>query len=271
MELRRAGEDDIDGIATARVSNGAAHDDSGADPGYCRHLIADGHLWVAHDGRQVVGFAGAVDVGGARLLSDLYVHRDAHGRGIGKTLLGAVMAGAVERLTFASNDPAALPLYARAGMPAWWPLLSMHGPVERLPSAAATVRDIVVGEAAAWEQARSGHGREATYRYWAGRSQSHTFAVERDGATMAVAAVRASASSARVEHLAAQPLDALDALAAIGAVVGCPSLHVYVPGCRSLAAELMDRGFAIEDTQIYMSSSLGAVPDVVQVVHPGLG
>jgi hypothetical protein len=46
---------------------------------------------------------------------------------------------------------------------------------------------------------------------------------------------------------------------------------VYVPGCRPLAAELMERGFVIEDTQIYMSSSLGAVPEVVQVVHPGLG
>jgi hypothetical protein len=33
----------------------------------------------------------------------------------------------------------------------------------------------------------------------------------------------------------------------------------------------MDRGFVIEDTQMYMSSSLVAVPELLQVVHPGLG
>jgi hypothetical protein len=156
-------------------------------------------------------------------------------------------------------------------MPAWWPLLSMHGAADRLSTAAATVRDLTVDDAAQWELERSGHDRTATHRYWAARSQSHTFAVDRDGSTVAVAAVRAAASSARVEHLAADPLDALDALAAIVSAVGCPTLHVYVPGCRPLAAALMDRGFVIEDTQVYMSSSLAAVPDVLQVVHPGLG
>jgi GNAT superfamily N-acetyltransferase len=271
MHVRPATDEDIDGIAVARLSNGAAHDDSGADPAYCRHLIADGHLVVAVGADGVLGFGGAVDVGGARLLSDLYVHRDAHGRGIGRVLLDAVMAGSSSRFTFASNDPAALPLYARAGMLAWWPLLSMHGAIDRLDAAGAIVRDIPVGLAGEWELEATGQNRTATYRYWAARSQSHTFSIERADRQIAVAAVRASASSARVEHLAAAEDDALSALGAVAAALGFPSLHVYVPGCRPLAASLMDLGFVIDDTQVFMSSSFGAVPELLQVLHPGLG
>jgi GNAT superfamily N-acetyltransferase len=271
MHVRPATEEDLDGIAAARLSNGAAHDDSGADPAYCRHLITDGHLFVAVDGRAVSGFGGAVDVGGARLLSDLYVHRSAHGRGIGRALLEAVMSGAAHRFTFASNDPAALPLYARAGMLAWWPLLSMHGSVDRLHAAGAVVRDISVEVAGDLERAWTAQDRAPTYRYWAARTQSHTFSIECDGRQIAVAAVRASASSARVEHLAAPDGDALDALGAIAVAIGCPSLHVYVPGSRLLAASLMGRGFVIDDTSLFMSTSLGAVPELLQVVHPGLG
>jgi GNAT superfamily N-acetyltransferase len=271
MHVRPATDDDIDGIAGVRLSNGAAHDDSGADPAYCRHLIADGRCFVALDGRSVAGFGGAVDVGGARLLSDLYVHPSAHGRGVGRALLEAVFAGATDRFTFASNDPAALPLYARAGMLAWWPLLSMRGPAARLDAADAAVREVTVGEAGDLERGLTGHDRTATYRYWAARSQSHTFAVEREGQVVAVGAARAAASSARVEHLVVAADGAYEALGAIAHAIGCPAVHVYVPGCRPLAAALMERGFVVDDTSIFMSSSVEAVPELLQVVHPGLG
>lgn len=270
MEIRPATEDHIEGIATARLSNGPAHDDSGADAGYCRHLIRDGHLVVALDEGRVLGFGGAVDVAGARLLSDLYVHRDAHGRGVGRGLLAAVMQGANARYTFASNDPAALPLYARAGMLAWWPLLSMRGAAAALPGGAAAT-EVSVDAAAAFEHSLTGHDRTSTYRYWAGRVPSRTVEVVEGGRRIAVAAVHVGEGGTRVEHLAAEPGDALMALGAVAALFPSAHVHVYVPGCQHLSVALMERGFVIDDTQVFMATSASVVHPLLQVLHPGLG
>lgn len=271
MQVVRATESHIEGIAAARLSNGAAHDDSGADAGYCRYLIADGQLFVAVDEGQVLGFGGAIDVGVARLLSDLYVHRDAHGRGVGSALLAAVMDGAVSRFTFASNDPAALPLYARAGMVAWWPLLAVHGSRSELrPSLGCEAFDVSVHQAAEYELVATHIDRSATFRYWAGRSGARTLAVERDGRRVAVAAVRVGDNSVRIEHLLAADDEAVDALAAVTHLLGVDAVHLYVPGCRLLAAHLFARRFVIDDTSVYMASSLDLVHPMLQVVHPGL-
>ncbi len=271
MEIRPATEDHLAGIATARLSNGPAHDDSGADAEYCRHLISDGHLVVALDADRVLGFGGAIDVAGARLLSDLYVHIDAHGRGVGRQLLAAVLHGAEARYTFASNDPAALPLYARAGMLARWPLLSMRGAAAALPLGADAAEEISVADAAAYEFAITGHDRSSTYRYWAGRPPSRTVQVLRGGECVAVAAVHAGEGGTRVEHLVAQPSDALAALAAVVGLFDSTHVHVYVPGCQHLSVSLMERGFVVEDTQVFMASAADVVHPLVQVVHPGLG
>lgn len=271
MEVCRATESHIDGVAAARLSNGPAHDDSGADAAYCRYLIAEGHLFVAVEGATVLGFGGAVDVGAARLLSDLYVHRDAHGRGVGSALLAAVMDGSERRFTFASNDPAALPLYARAGMVAWWPLLAVHGARSSLrPALGCEAFDISVHQAAEYELVATHLDRSATYRYWAARNGSRTLAVEREGRRIAVASVRVDQSHVRVEHLLAHDEDALDALAAVTHLLGVESVALYVPGCRTFAARLFERRFAVDDTSVFMGTALDLVHPMLQVVHPGL-
>lgn len=270
MEIRPATEGHIEGIAAARLSNGPAHDDSGADAGYCRHLIRDGHLVVAIEDGRVLGFGGAVDVAGARLLSDLYVHREAHGRGVGRQLLAAVLHGAEARYTFASNDPAALPLYARAGMLAWWPLLSMRGAAAALPTDAAA-SDVSVEEAAAHERLLTGQDRHSTYRYWAERKYSRTVEVVRGGRRIAVAAVHVGEDGTRVEHLVAEPDDAVVALGAVVALFRSTHVHVFVPGCQRMSVALMERGFIIDDTQVFMATAADVVHPLVQVLHPGLG
>ncbi|MEN9645815.1 MAG: hypothetical protein RL238_2484 [Actinomycetota bacterium] len=272
VQVVRATESHIEGIAAARRSNGPAHDDSGADAGYCRYLIADGHLVVAVDDGDVLGFGGAIDVGDARLLSDLYVHRDAHGRGVGSALLAAVMDGSSARYTFASNDPAALPLYTRAGMVAWWPLLALHGRRSALrPALGCEAFDVSVHQAAEYELVATHTDRSASFRYWAGRTGSRTLAVERDGRRVAVAAVRMLDDGARIEHLLAADDDAVDAIAAVAHLLGVESVHLYVPGCRPLTAALFDRRFVVDDTSVFMATSLDMVHSMLQVVHPGLG
>ncbi|MFZ4720257.1 MAG: GNAT family N-acetyltransferase [Ilumatobacteraceae bacterium] len=269
MPIRRATESDLPGIAAARRSNGPAHDDSGADAGYCRHLLAEGHLWVATQDDVVLGFAGAVDVGGARLLSDLYVHADAHGRGVGSGLLTAVLDGAASRFTFASDDPAALAMYARAGMLAWWPLLSLRGSGDGLRAEGAVAYDIDITHAAQFEQRSTGFDRSVTFRYWAARKGSRTVGVDLGG-LVAVASVRTAGRSSRIEHLVAADQHASAAVAAIGSLVGRDDVHLYVPGCRPLAAALLGARFVVDGVQFHMASSPGVVPDAVQVVHPGL-
>lgn len=271
MEVCRATESHIDGIAAARLSNGPAHDDSGADAGYCRYLIEEGHLFVAVEGANVLGFGGAIDVGDARLLSDLYVHRRAHGRGVGSALLAAAMNGAVQRFTFASNDPAALPLYLRAGMVAWWPLLAVSGTRSSLrPPLGCSAFDVSVHQAAEYELVATHLDRSATFRYWAGRIGARTLAVERDGRRIAVASVRVDELHVRIEHLLAHDEDALDAIAAVTHLLGVESVSLYVPGCRTFAAQLFERRFVVDDTSVFMGSSLELVGPMLQVVHPGL-
>lgn len=271
MEVCRATESHIDGIAAARLSNGPAHDDSGADADYCRFLVADGHLVVAVEDGAVLGFGGAVDIGAARLLSDLYVHRDAHGRGVGSALLAAVMDDASARFTFASTDPAALPLYIRAGMVAWWPLLAVSGARSSLrPALGCDAFDVSVHQAAEYELVATHLDRSATFRYWAGRSGARTLAVEREGRRIAVASVRVEALHVRVEHLLAHDDDALDALAAITHLLGVESVALYVPGCRAFAARLFEHRFVVDDTSVFMGSTIDLVPPMLQVAHPGL-
>lgn len=269
MRIVRASEAHLAGIAAARLSNGPAHDDSGADAGYCRHLLADGHLVVAVEDDRVLGFGGAIDVGEARLLSDLYVHADAHGRGIGTALLDAVLAGAHERFTFASDDPAALPIYARAGMRSWWPLLSMRGTVRSLPVDGAVAYDLDIAHAAQFEQRLTGLDRSATFRYWAGRSASRTVGVD-IGGLVAVASVRMADRTARIEHLVADDRPAAAAVRAVAELVGRDDVHVYVPGSQQLSVALIRAGFVIDGMQVHMSTAAGVVPGALQVVHPGL-
>ncbi|MFM7687129.1 MAG: GNAT family N-acetyltransferase [Actinomycetota bacterium] len=285
MEVRRADEGDLADIAQARLSNGPAHDDSGANPDYCRYLIRCGHLVVAEQGGRVVGFGGAIDIAGARLLSDLYVHADWHGKGVGGALLGAVLDGAFERLTFASNDPATIPLYTRAGMLCHWPLLTLGGAAaglsephlaephlaeSLLPGSHLLVREVDALDAASVEQGITGIDRVSDHVYWRSRAGSHAVSLELDGRVTAVGALLVSDGGCRIEHLAAIEGFELAAVAALTRWSGAKGVQLYVPGNHELAAHLLQRGFRVTDTGLHMSTTTQAVHPRLCVLHPGL-
>ena len=126
-------------------------------------------------------------------LAELFVRPDRLGRGIGGRLLTEVMAGNEERVTFASSDPRALPLYVRHGMRSVEPLLYLRGDrrvVGLLPVAGVSVEaadpDDVLGldaRASGWGGRRtspSSRGRgpprscaAAAGRQWATASVTH--------------------------------------------------------------------------------------------------
>lgn len=274
MEIRPAGDDDLAGIARVRLAiDRDAHDDSGADPGYCRHLIADGHLLVGVDHGRVRGFAGAIDIGDARLLADLFIEPDSQGSGLGRSLLTAVMDGSTERFTFSSSDPRAMPIYARARMLPRWPLLYVDGPPARLVKPADLVAETIAQPVAVdFEQRMVGPQRSAQYRYWAGRAGSTTIGVRRNGELVGVGVVLVRRPMMRIEHVAvADPHDVGVFCALAHSGHGVERVVAYVPGPWALTSLLMDSGFRIADVDTYMSTSPSLVDERLMIVHPGLG
>lgn len=271
MDIRPAAEADLASIGAVRLSNGPAHDDSGANPDYCRYLMDGGHLVVAEEAGAVLGFGGAVDIAGARLLSDLYVHVGSHGRGVGAALLHAVLDGASERLTFASSDPAAIPLYARAGMLCRWPLLTLEGPAHLLPPSSLVAREASSPEASSVEMSLTGIDRSADHRYWASRSGSHALLLELDDTVVGSAAVRLAGEKCRIEHMAVRAGAETDGLAALARWCGATSVQAYVPGNRPNVAHLLALGFRVLDSGMHMSTTEHAVHPLLAVLHPGLG
>jgi GNAT superfamily N-acetyltransferase len=259
MEIRAATEADGEEIARVRLALGSAHDDSGADPTYRRHLIAHGQLLVARDHDAVVGFVGTRDIDGARLLCDLFIDPERHGHGIGQALLDRAMEGATSRWTFSSADPRALPLYLRAGMYPRWPLLYLTGATDRLSVEGRrfAAEPASLQDAVAIERALSGQDRTIEYRYWLDRpgtlclqvgpgsgpaSSSGSGSAGRRGASggrraiaVAVLAVdRHAPLAARLEHVAvATGVDPLDVVGAVCLVIDRMSAQTGSSGVGS--------------------------------------
>jgi GNAT superfamily N-acetyltransferase len=270
MDNRPAVPADIDGIAATRLSNGPAHHDSGANPEYCRFLIDHGHLWVAVDDLRVVGFGGAIDVADARLLSDLYVRSDAHGRGIGSALLGAVLGDADATFTFASNQPAAQAIYARAGMVATWTLSTWRGRADHLPTTEVVAHEVDVIDAARFEQQHLGVDHGHVLRYWAARVGNRVVALRDERGECGMAVVHVADDWVRIEHLVAADHRAQDSFVATVAFTGAVAVEAYVPEVRALGPALRACGFEMVDNSVFMTSRPGVVGDDLQVLHPGL-
>jgi GNAT superfamily N-acetyltransferase len=256
------------GIAAVRRSLGDEHDDSGASFAYRAHLLAHGQLWVATDGDRVVGFAGTRDIAGARMLSDLFIDPSQHGRGIGRTLLVAVMDGSTDRLTFSSSDPRALPLYLRAGMMPRWPLLYLEGTsVFDASSSRHECTSVETEVAVAAELHLSGSDRSIEYAYWMARPHTSCVMVGEG----AVGVVRHVVDGVRVEHLCvADGIDPGGVARAIGQWANTSRLLAYVRGTSPLARTLLDAGYRVVDADTAMSTRPELAHDTLHVIHPGL-
>ena len=138
MRVERAQAAQVDAIRAIGAAYGNLEDWS-VRPDPLDFELAAGGLWVALDDGAVAGFAGVVRHGATAHLADLFIDRDRRGGGIGRALLDAALPRAGTRIIFASDDPRALPLYARAGVRPLAPLLYLEGMLptpEGAPSAA---------------------------------------------------------------------------------------------------------------------------------------
>jgi GNAT superfamily N-acetyltransferase len=271
VHIRTAGVSDLAAICDIASIVDPPHDGADFDATYYRHLLQHGHVVVAEASDIVIGYGAAIDVDGSCHVSDLFVHQDARGMGVGRQLLDETMVGDVAaRHTFASLHPAALPLYMRAGMAPTWPLLYVHGDTRRLPISSLTVEPCEAEVAAALEGEWLGWDRRLEYGYWSRRPGSQIFVVM--DATSAIA-VGCSVSSRGVHSLGRLAFgDAADARAvAAAAVRSCGGdVMVAVPGDNPAARMFVESGWRVIDLDLYCADAPDLVDPRRLLPHPGL-
>ena len=138
MKIRPAAPSDLRACQRLLQANGLDSGETAPTP-HLRHVLEQGRVLVAEDGGATVGFAAAVDRGPRTFLTDCFVDPERLGQGVGRRLLDALLDR--DRLldTFASDDPRALPLYARFGMRPLAPLLWLRVESDRVAPLPETV------------------------------------------------------------------------------------------------------------------------------------
>ncbi len=216
-----------------------------------------------------------VDAVVAAQLGDLFVAPDRLGQGIGRPLLTALYEGTTNRTTFASDDPRALPLYARAGMSPRWVCLYLDGPSSGIePQPGLDVEPAEPAQLAELERAWTGAFRPVDHEFWATQADADPFLVSDRAGPVAVGYGRArQASEARaLDRLVVRPDadlvgPALEALRRTGR--GGP-VHAVIPGPNPLLQALLERRFLVVDRDQYMASSADLVDPLHKLPNPGL-
>jgi GNAT superfamily N-acetyltransferase len=252
--VRDATAADVPQIRAVSRAAGQPSSDSGADAGYVRHILEIGSAVVGEAGGRVVGWAAVTAPGGRSMLSDLFVHPDHQGRGVGSRLLAAVWPRGQHpaRFTFSSSHPAALTVYLRASLLPRWPLFYLAGP-PLLPAGAGTeVVAVTAAEAAAADDQVTGGQRSADYAYWTSHLDAEAFVITCAGAPAAVGARTAT----RVIHLACR--DDADPVAVVMASLAAPSpvgeIAICLPGPHPALPVLTDLGYRVVEHDIAMGS-----------------
>jgi GNAT superfamily N-acetyltransferase len=281
VHVREATRGDLDTIAAVAAATGQVEEWSGSDPAYVAHLLAQGLVLVAeHDG-SVTGFGATRRIGtgaaAVTMLCDLFVDPRVHGHGTGRMLLAALWEAGTPRMTFSSLHAHAMPLYTRAGLDAWWPLLYLGGDVTRLSrSAGWTVAAVSAGEVAAREAEWTGLDRTADHRAWAARPGGQPVAARRGGETLAAGTVAGVDAEYGIVHLALSPAAGDgEAVAAVFAVLGSLDppggrARVCLPAPHPATRPLLEAGWHVDFMDVYMATSPGLLDPRRAVPSPAL-
>lgn len=256
MNVRLATDDDLPAITAILEAN----DEPVTWPGvprapYVEHLLSRPGLRCVVgelDGR-VAGMAGSIEFGrpDRRFLTDLYVDPSLQSQGLGRRMLGAVMEGASQRMTFSSSDRRALASYIRSGMRPWWPLLYLESEAAELGMASPgeDVRSANVAETARLSLAWTGIDRTADFAFYASLPDAAGFVIALDGVDAAVGwARRELAEPGRwLDHASIAPdADPIQVAFAILRAAGSGErIGAAVPGAHPAVPRLLDTGVRI--------------------------
>jgi GNAT superfamily N-acetyltransferase len=270
-------------IPAMRAIFRAHGDDAAPVPGgmdvigpYLAHLVARHRVLVVDEAGAVVAFGATLETGRARMLCDLFVLPERVGQGLGRTLLDELFAGAPARVTFASDDPRALPLYVRAGMTPLWINLYLEGLATRLPDHRGhlDVRDADSAECVGLELAWTGDDRTVDWPFWASIGAADTFVVEAGAAPVGVGIARAkqTTTARALDRLVIAPdADPVDvALAGIRRAARGGPVQVTCFGPSPLLPVLMEAGFKVVDHDQFLASDPELVDPVRLLPDPGM-
>jgi GNAT superfamily N-acetyltransferase len=270
IDIQDATDADVDGIVAVALATGQDEEWGGADPAYCAHLIAHGHLVVARRNGLITGYGATLLIGegasAVSMLCDLFVHPRCHGLGIGQAMLGTLWRGEPRRMTFSSQHPHALPLYTRAGLDAWWPLLYLAGEVRKLgPADGWTTVSGTPERVAALEQQWTGADRGADHRAWAARPGGQSVEVRRGGDVLAAGTVAGAGPEFGLAHMAvaahASDDDAADAVITALAGLDPPDgrARVCLPGPHPAVRPLLAAGWRNDAVDLFMATDPGII------------
>jgi GNAT superfamily N-acetyltransferase len=281
ITIRDAAAADIEDIARIATATGQDEEWSGSDPAYVRHLLAHGRLIVAEHRGTVAGFGATHQIGAGpaavTMLCDLFVDPGCHGLGLGRAMLGVLWHDGTPRITFSSLHAHALPLYARYGLDAWWPLLYLSGDVTALPAPAGwAVAPASAGEVAGLERQWTVIDRAADHEAWAARPGGQPVVAKRDGQAAAAGTVGGAGAEFGIIHLALPPAcgddGARDAVLAVVAWLDPPGgrARVCLPAPHPAARPLLLSGWRNDDLDLYMATEPGLLDPRRAVPSPGL-
>ena len=273
MDVRIATVDDLDAVVDlADIVDPPSHG-MDVDRDYYATILEHGRLVVAETSDIVIGYGGAIPVAGMRHLTDLFVHPDGHGRGIGKELLNAVWDASIRdvpRQTFSSRHPAALPLYIRAGMSPRWPMLYLEGDPAALPPTHLTLRDVEPEEASDVEEVWFGWNRLAQYRYWATRPGARVVVALEGETPVAVGCLARSRVRYTLLHMAVVDRSLMvDAICAVTSLA-TDAVLLAIAGTALAVPATVEAGWRIVDHDVYCASDPELFDAERLVPHPGL-
>jgi GNAT superfamily N-acetyltransferase len=265
VEVREAEPSDVPAIAAVALATGQDEEWGGADPAYMTHLLTYGRVLVGASGGSVIGFGATRQLGSGAsavsMLCDLFVDPRMHGSGCGRALLAELWPGAGRRMTFSSLHARALPLYARCGLDAWWPLLYLRGPVAALPVPDGwRAEEGPPAEVAALELAWTGVDRSDDHLAWAARPGGASLLVRRNGQVLAAGTAGGADGEYGLTHLAVAPA-AGDSGAAAAVLTVLAHLRpagglarVCLPGPHPAVRPLLAARWLIEEFDLYMAT-----------------
>jgi GNAT superfamily N-acetyltransferase len=281
VTVRPAAASDLAAIARVAEATGQVEEWSGTDPAYVRHLLAHGRVAVAELRGTVTGFGASRRIGdgpaAVTMLCDLFVDPRFHGQGTGQALLAALWEAGTPRMTFSSLHAHALPLYTRAGLDAWWPLLYLGGDVRALRGADGWAVTVAApAEVAAYEAEWTGTDRTADHMAWAARPGGRPVLARRGPDTLAAGTVAGEGAEYGIVHLALAPAavggEVAGAVLAILASLEPPDgrARVCLPGPHPAIRELLTAGWHIDFMDVFMATDPGLLNPRRAVPSPGL-
>jgi GNAT superfamily N-acetyltransferase len=279
--VRKAETGDLTAIIAIAMATGQDEDWHAVYPAYIGHLMTYGSLLIAERSGGVTGFGATLPIGsGAEaisMLTDLFVHPQAHGTGTGRLILGKLWPGDQRRMTFSSLHANALPLYTSFGVDAWWPLLYLRGDVRQLPapdgwSVALSDPDQVGALELGW----TGTDRTRDHRFWAGWPGGGAVVAASKGQPVAAGTIGGAAPEYGICHLSVDPRigddQARDAVIAVLSSLSPADgrARICLPGPHPATRALLRAGWRVEEFDLHMTSDPGLIDPRRLVPSPAM-